>query len=223
MELAQLAVFVRSPAAGSVKTRLHPALGERGAADLYSAFVEDTIALCERVRQIGRVEIALWADGTGSPEVQRWADALGAAPQVQPEGDLGLRLATAFDAGLRGHERVVIIGSDAPTLPLAHIVDAFNVLDEPRLAFGPSNDGGYYVIGASGSARPRFEGVRWSTEQALEDTIGANAEEEIALLPPWYDVDEPADLDILRAHLSVSPGSAPATARCLAALLGSQR
>ena len=108
MELAQLAVFVRSPAAGSVKTRLHPALGERGAADLYSAFVEDTIALCERVRQIGRVEIALWADGTGSPEVQRWADALGAAPQVQPEGDLGLRLATAFDAGLRGHQRVVI-------------------------------------------------------------------------------------------------------------------
>jgi hypothetical protein len=51
----------------------------------------------------------------------------------------------------------------------------------------------------------------------------ANHDLQIAVLSPWYDIDEPADLDILRAHLSARPKSAPATARCLAELVAAQR
>lgn len=223
MEVAQLAVFVRPPAVGAVKTRLQRAFGAEGAAALYRAFVEDTLDLCLRVRDAGRVDLALWTVELDDPFVVAWGRRLGTVPRLQPEGDLGVRLSAAFDEGLRQYERVLIIGSDVPTLPLGLVVDAFNTLDSAPLALGPANDGGYYAIGSTHLVRPRFDGVRWSTPTALEDTVRANHDLEIAMLSPWYDIDEPADVEILRAHLSASPKSAPATARCLAELVVAQR
>lgn len=223
MELAQLAVFARPPAIGEVKTRLGSAFGEDGATALYRAFVDDTLELCARVRDAGRVDLALWTSEIDDPVVAEWGRRLGTVPRLQPDGDLGVRLCAAFDEGLRRHQRVVIIGSDAPTLPLGLLVAAFNALDTAPMALGPANDGGYYAIGATDAIRPCFDGVRWSTPTALEDTVRANDDLPIAMLSPWYDIDEPADLDILRAHLSARPKAAPATARCLADLGTAQR
>jgi rSAM/selenodomain-associated transferase 1 len=217
MELAQLAVFVRPPTSGTVKTRLAMRFGEAGAAQLYQAFVEDTVALCARVRAAGRVDLALWAAGP-DPIVSEWAERLGTSPRIQPEGDLGVRLSAAFDEGLRRYERVVVIGSDMPTLPIELIGAAFESLEESSLMLGPAHDGGYYAIGASKGVQPGFEGVRWSTENALEDTVAANAPREPALIPPWYDIDLPEDLAVLRAHLSVDAAVAPATSKCIAEL-----
>ncbi|MGB5286129.1 MAG: TIGR04282 family arsenosugar biosynthesis glycosyltransferase [Polyangiales bacterium] len=217
MELAQLAVFVRPPTSGTVKTRLAMRFGEAGAAQLYQAFVEDTVALCARVRAAGRVDLALWAAGP-DPIVSEWAERLGTSPRIQPEGDLGVRLSAAFDEGLRRYERVVVIGSDMPTLPIELIGAAFESLEESSLMLGPAHDGGYYAIGASKGVQPGFEGVRWSTENALEDTVAANAPREPALIPPWYDIDVPEDLAVLRAHLSVDAAVAPATSKCIAEL-----
>ena len=218
MGLAQLAVFLRPPEQGSVKTRLARALGEARAAALYEAFVQDTLDLCARVAAAGRVDIELWATALEDPKVSAWGRRIGTVPRLQAGGNLGDRMAAAFDEGLRRYERVVIIGSDAPTLPLSLIVAAFNALDDHSISIGPSNDGGYYAIGAARDARPRFDDVRWSTNTALEDTLAANHPTEVAMLPPWYDVDGPGDLAILRSHLSARPKAAPATARCLAEL-----
>jgi rSAM/selenodomain-associated transferase 1 len=222
MELAQLAVFVRPPTAGTVKTRLAPRFGEEGAARLYRAFVEDTISLCSRVRAAGRVHLAIWSAGSDEA-VSDWAKRLGTTQRIQPEGDLGVRLAAAFDEGLREYERVVIIGSDLPTLPIELIGAAFDSLDNSGFMLGPAQDGGYYAVGASEGVRPSFEGVRWSTDHALADTVKANAPQRPAILPPWYDIDEPEDLDVLRAHLSADSSAAPATARCMAELYRAQR
>jgi rSAM/selenodomain-associated transferase 1 len=218
MGLAQLAVFVRPPEQGSVKTRLGEALGAAQAATLYEAFVHDTLDLCARVAAAGRVDIELWATALEDPRVSAWGRRIGTVPRLQTGGNLGDRMAAAFDEGLRRYERVVIIGSDAPTLPFSLVVAAFNALDDHPISIGPANDGGYYVIGATRDVRPRFDDVRWSTETALEDTLAANQAVEVAMLPPWYDVDGPGDLAILRSHLSVHPRAAPATARCLAEL-----
>lgn len=223
MEPAQLAVFLRPASAGQAKTRLGTLLGSQGAAELYRAFVEDTLALCARVRAAGRVDLAVWSAGPASPEVLRWARDHDAQVHLQPEGDLGQRLCATFDEALPRYERVVIIGSDIPTLPFPLLVAAFDALEQTRLMLGPSNDGGYYAIGASHGFRPSFEGVRWSTVHALSDTLQANAPERAAVIAPWYDVDEPADLDILRAHLSAMPSAASATARCLESLFGAHR
>jgi rSAM/selenodomain-associated transferase 1 len=218
MGLAQLAVFVRPSTEGKVKTRLQPRFGASGATALYEAFVEDALALCARVRDAGRVDLALWSTELDGPGVGAWGRTLGVVPRLQPEGELGERLAAAFDEGLRDYERVVIIGSDLPTLPFRLIASAFDALESSPLALGPANDGGYYLIGASHGLRPRFEDVRWSTSAAFADTVRANQGTEIATLPPWYDVDDESDLEVLRAHLSVQPKAAPATARCLASL-----
>jgi rSAM/selenodomain-associated transferase 1 len=208
---------------GGAKTRLQSAIGERGATALYSAFVMDTLELCERVRDAGRVDVELWATSCDDPVVLEWGRRLGVVPRLQPDGDLSDRLSAAFDEGLSRYERVVIIGSDLPTLPLGLIMAAFDALADAPMALGPANDGGYYAIGATHLVRPRFEGVRWSTTTSLEDTVRANDDLEITMLPPWYDIDDPADLDILRAHLSASPKAAPATARVLAELRAAQR
>ena len=223
MELAQLAVFVRPPTTGKVKTRLAGLFGERGAAGLYRAFVEDTLRLCARVRDAGRVDVALWSAGPDDDIVSDWADRLGVSALLQPQGDLGVKLAAAFDEGLRRYQRVVIIGSDMPTLPIELIGAAFDSLEETPIMLGPANDGGYYAVGASQQVRPRFEGVRWSTADALEDTVKANAPRQVAIIAPWYDIDAPEDLAVLRAHLSVDSGAAPATARCLVELAAAQR
>ena len=222
MELAQLAVFVRPPTSGAVKTRLAARFGDDGAAKLYQAFADDTIALCSRVRAAGRVHLAVWSAGCDEA-VSDWAERLGTSPQIQPEGDLGARLAAAFDQGLRNYERVVVIGSDMPTLPIELIGAAFDSLERHAFMLGPAHDGGYYAIGASRGVRPRFESVRWSTRNALADTVKANAPREPAMLPPWYDIDEPDDLAVLRAHLSVDSAVAPATASCMAELYRTQR
>jgi len=134
-----------------------------------------------------------------------------------------VRLAAAFDQGLRDYERVVIIGSDMPTLPIELIGAAFDSLERSAFMLGPAQDGGYYAIGASQRVRPSFEGVRWSTQNALADTVKANAPRQPAMLPPWYDIDEPSDLAVLRAHLSINSAAAPATAICMAELYRTQR
>jgi len=223
MGLAQLAVFVQPPTAGKVKTRLADVFGKRGAAELYRAFVEDTLGLCARVRSAGRVEMALWSAGPLDQNVSQWANQLGVLVQLQPEGDLGTKLGAAFEEGLRRCQRVVVIGSDSPTLPIGLIGAAFRSLQEAPFVLGPSNDGGYYAVGASHRMRPSFEGVRWSTAHALDDTINANPERQVAIIAPWYDIDEPEDLAVLRAHISVAPDAAPATARYLHKLVGAQR
>ena len=223
MELAQLAVFVRPPTAGKVKTRLAGLFGDRVAADLYQAFVEDTLCLCSRVRAAGLVDVTLWSAGPDDETVFDWARRLDVPTRLQPEGDLGVKLSAAFDEGLRRYERVLIIGSDAPTLPIGLIRAALDYLESAPIVLGPANDGGYYAIGASHSVRPSFERVRWSTPDALQDTLRANADRRIAVLPPWYDIDGPEDLEVLRAHLSLDPTAAPATRRHLADLTRAQR
>ncbi|MBW1755458.1 MAG: hypothetical protein JRJ80_04755, partial [Deltaproteobacteria bacterium] len=90
MELAQLAVFVRPPTAGKVKTRLAALFGERGAAELYQAFVEDTLRLCSRVRAAGPVDVVLWSAGPEDDIVSEWANRMGVPVRLQPEGDLGV-------------------------------------------------------------------------------------------------------------------------------------
>lgn len=218
MELAQLAVFVRPPVAGGTKTRLAESLGDQGAAELYKAFVDDTLRLCERIQSSGRVDVVLWCAGVPDDRVAEWATNVETTVRTQPEGDLGVRLGAAFEEGMTRHERVVVIGSDAPTLPLDLIVAAFDSLAHAPMMLGPSSDGGYYAIGASHRARPSFEGVRWSTSAAFDDTKKANAGLRVAVTSPWYDIDEPSDLRLLRAHLSVDPSAAPTTAMRLSEL-----
>ena len=208
-ETVALIIFARAPRPGHTKTRLIPALGPGGSARLYAAFLKDTLA---RANALDGFEVEVWAAAEAD---QAFFD----SSRLQEGADLGERMSHALQDALTRHERALVIGTDAPTLPEAHLVAAGRALEAHDVVLGPSADGGYYLIGARAPA-PRLEGVRWSSAHTLDDTVASLRGRRLALLRPWYDVDTPGDLRLLRAHLALRPAAAPATAEALAATHG---
>jgi len=206
-------IFGKVPAAGRVKTRLSPALGEAGAAELYQAFLDDVV----RRTGMAGVQRELWVPVRAGAE-ERLADRYGSVRlRWQVAGNLGEKLRAAFaDAFDEGIDRAVVVGSDHPTLPPDRVRSAFRRLGSSPAVLGPSRDGGYYAVGIRRDAWPDaadlFRGVPWSTPRVLEVTRARarSAGLEIGELEPWYDVDDPDDLD--RLHSDVETGSATARA-----------
>ena len=143
----------------------------------------------------------------------------------QRGADLGERERAAFvDLFAAGFRKVVMVGSDLPTLPADHIRQALEQVAPGTAVLGPSEDGGYYLLAlaapATDAALPDlFSGIRWSTAAALEDTLAAarRAGLRVALVPRWRDVDDAAGLARLRDDLEAPAGRAraPETARVL--------
>ena len=198
MSLPQkLMIFAKAPEAGRVKTRLQ--LSGDDAAALHGAFVLDVI---ERHKRPERV-VTVWR--TGDLEHVFWTD-LEVALKTQSEGTLGDRLAEAFCGELTSGSSVVVLGTDSPTLPPALVDAAFAALDEVTCVIGPACDGGYYLLGMRGEVAPVFlDDMRWGTEEVLPRTLKALEESGTShrVLDFWYDVDRPADLALMCAHMPV--------------------
>ncbi len=189
-----LLIFVKHPTPGQVKTRLARELGEESAAEIYRACVELTL---ERLR-VFRCEAAVYVDPPES--VGRITSWLGTGWTLHPQqgGSLGERLAAAmresFEAGAK---RVVVIGTDSPWLQPAQIAAAFNALADHDLVLGPTEDGGYYLIGLSRPAPALFDGVAWSSPEVFGQTqqnaraLGLRT----ASLPAGYDLDHLDDVE----------------------------
>ncbi len=209
-EPTPIAVFARAPRAGRAKTRLIPALGREGAAELYRAFLIDTLRTVQREQQFS---VTVWA--ASAQDAAELESELGTATRIQADGDLGMRMEAALTAGLERSDCALVVGSDCPTLPSRLLREAVWALAEADVVLGPSIDGGYYLIGVRGEAFPLGPDVRWSTRHALADTLRFAKGRRVAQLRPWYDVDTPEDLRLLRLHLALRPSSAPATARAL--------
>lgn len=208
-----VAVFTRAPRPGAVKTRLIPAVGAEGAAELQRAFLADTLA---RAAGLEEVEATVWA--ASEDDAVELSGALSRSVRAQPEGDLGLRMRAALEEGVRRAGWAVVMGSDAPTLPASILRAARRALERSELVLGPAHDGGYYLIGARGRVPELGPSIRWSTRHSLADTVAAAGGSSVTLLRPWYDVDTPDDLRLLASHLARRPSAAPETARTLGAL-----
>jgi hypothetical protein len=118
----------------------------------------------------------------------------------QAAGDLGARLLAALPG--------LILGGDAPTVPLEH-VDA--MLASPAdVTLGPTPDGGFWAIAARRIHPDMFQAVEWSSSFALDQTAAAcrTCGFAVSLGPSWYDVDQPADLERLRADPQIGPRAA---------------
>ncbi|MDP2313748.1 MAG: TIGR04282 family arsenosugar biosynthesis glycosyltransferase [Pseudomonadota bacterium] len=197
-------VIARVPAPGHAKTRLIPALGPEGAAALARAMTEDVIAV---VRASGLPFRVAWTGNTDDA----WVIAQDVPGERQADGDLGAKLRHALrDGG-------IAIGSDAPTLSPTLLVQAAERLADHDAVWAPAFDGGYVLVGARaacGGAGGIFDDVPWSAPDTLAASVARARALGLrhALLPFWYDVDEPQDLSFLATHLRALPPSvAPAT------------
>jgi len=193
--LNRLLLFLRYPQPGQTKTRLIPALGATGAADLQRQIVEYLLA---------RIDCAAWQleihyTGSCLDKMQDW---LGdeRVYYAQCEGGLGERLRFAFDGCFEkdGEGCAIAIGADCPELSLSHIKQAFDALTENDVVLGPAADGGYYLIGLSRFEGALFEKIEWSTSKVLQQTVEKAKQNElsIAKLPVLSDIDRPEDLAI---------------------------
>jgi rSAM/selenodomain-associated transferase 1 len=206
-----LLIVGKAPQAGSAKTRLVPPLSAADAAALYRGFLLDSVALG---LELGWERVSV-VHPTGHR--QALVELLPEPVQLfeQRGGGLVNALASAFEAHLaEGFDRVVLIGSDNPTLPRSPIDEACAALEEFDLSIGPSADGGWYLLGMREPHLGVFENVEWSTPRVHAQTL--DRAERLGLrvhaVEEWYDVDEPNDLERLQRELvDCPPDVAPNT------------
>ena len=186
----RVVVFARAPVPGRAKTRLIPALGAEGAAELAARLTEHSLRAAKAAR-LGPVE--LW----GAPDASHrffaeCARRYGVALRPQVRGDLGSRMHRALAAGTPA----ILIGSDIPAMTAAYLRAAARALGRADVVLGPAGDGGYVLIGMNRAQPSLFRGMAWGGRSVLAQTrrrilrAGLRAQE----LAPLFDVDRPEDL-----------------------------
>ncbi len=184
-----LAVFLKAPRLGQVKSRLAAGIGWDAAMRFHRMQAQRLIRALARDR---RWRTTLWL----TPRYalgHRDLPGMGLRRFDQGRGDLGRRMARPFRLLPRG--AVVLVGSDIPDLDAAIVARAFFLLGSHDAVFGPARDGGYWLVGFKNGWRPRisFANVRWSTRFALGDTLTGLSRARVALLPVLADIDTAAD------------------------------
>lgn len=197
-----LGVFAKQPVAGACKTRLAARMGNEAAAEVARAFLLDTV---ERFATVGDRRCVAYAPGTPVARSD-FEKVCGGRYELwpQPDASLGVRLGAFVEQGLAVESRVVIIGTDSPTLPVELVRRAFELLDQRDCVLGPATDGGFCLIGLRRWQPGLLDGIEWSSSRVLSQVVGRLDEHgfSLGLLPPWYDVDTWDDLCLLRGHLS---------------------
>ena len=198
-----LAVRAKAPVAGQVKTRLVPFLAPAQAAKLYTSLLVD---LATRLRSFGTADRYLAYAPRGAQDSLRKLVPKEFNFVAQRGRDLGERMGNVFaDLLAAGHRSVVLIGSDLPVFPLEFLTRAFALLDGSAtdLVLGPNRDGGYYLIGMRRPVPEVFDGMAWGVNSVFRSTcdriraVGLN----VSRLPPWLDIDTPADVAALSGHI----------------------
>ena len=189
-------LFAKFPAQGMAKTRLQPALGIEGAAQMAHKLLLHSIE--QAVATGFTVELCVSPAPTdpcwqalGLPDSLQWS--------AQAEGDLGLRMLTASQQALARFEHVILIGTDCPSLTTIRIRQAAQQLETQDSVMIPAFDGGYVLFGFKQVAAGLFSNIEWSTASVAKVTQQRLAELSwsVALLAPLPDIDEPEDLQYL--------------------------
>ncbi|MGD9858281.1 MAG: TIGR04282 family arsenosugar biosynthesis glycosyltransferase [Planctomycetaceae bacterium] len=220
-------LFAKQPISGKVKTRLAAEIGPAVAAQLYEAFLTDLLdrfqsAAHRRVLGFSPVGDAAadYFENLAAGRYELW---------TQPETSLGDRVQSFFEDMLSSEVarasspgRVVLIGSDSPTLPRALIEQAFAALETKDCVIGPATDGGFYLIGLRRRSASLFDNIDWGESRVLDQIVRNVVAHDFSLhlLFPWYDVDTVDDLHCLRGHLAAlsaaaEPDLAPRTRQLL--------
>ena len=191
----RIVVFAKAPRPGLAKTRLIPALGAQGAADLAGRMLLHTLEQA-LTSGVGPVELCM----SPGPEAPAWEGLdlpHGLQMSDQGEGDLGQRMARAVDrvTTTLAHP-VLLMGTDCPGLSATHIAQAAQQLQNHDAVLLPAEDGGYVLIGLHAPCPEVFTSMAWSTAEVAGETLRRLAllRRSVWLGPRLHDIDEPGDL-----------------------------
>lgn len=190
--------FAKWPVAGQVKTRLAANLGNEAAKQIH---IELMNAVFLNISAFAFADVQLWfdqyhGDSSGSlGAVGRQLCNAELTYRIQCQGDLGTRMANAFQRSLLHYKKVIIVGSDCPTVDPGYLHQASALLENHDVVLGPAEDGGYVLIGLNRFESGLFADVQWGGAEVLRKTqsnieaLGLSS----GLLDTTWDVDELAD------------------------------
>lgn len=182
-------VFTRNPELGKVKTRLAKTIGEQSALNIYNFLLNHTETV---IRNIDCDKAIYYSVKVRDNDI--WDPSL-YSKHLQQGKDLGKRMYYAFlDAFSEGYKKVVIVGSDLYDLQPKHIENAFRKLDSYEVVIGPSEDGGYYLLGMKTIHSQVFTTKEWGTSTVFENTINDLQNESVFLLEELNDIDVYVDI-----------------------------
>ena len=193
-------VFAKAPTPGSVKTRLIPALGANGAAQLQQQMIKRTLRTA-LAAGLGKTE--LWcAPDAGDPFFEACAQSYAIELRAQGEGDLGVRMARALASALAQGSPGLLVGCDCPALTADYLREADAALARGQDAvFGPAEDGGYMLIGLARAPLPQlFADIPWGSAGVMRETRARLVASGFSWreMDSLWDVDRPEDLARLR-------------------------
>jgi rSAM/selenodomain-associated transferase 1 len=204
MKTTRIILFAKAPVAGRVKTRLIPALGADGAAQLARRMLDHALNIADAA-DVGSLELCA-SPASSHPDWQNIPLPAGCETSDQGDGDLGVRMARAAQRGLANGQNVLLIGADCPALSAQHLRAAAAAMHDNKHSHDavllPAQDGGYLLIGLKIHAASLFEDMPWSTARVAELTLARMAALgwRVAVLDALPDIDRPEDL----IHLSAA-------------------
>jgi hypothetical protein len=204
---AAVGIICKAPRPGAAKTRLAAVIGSEAAAAASACFLRDVAACVEQIPpHVGKKGYGVYAPLGAEAELSQLLppsfDLL-----LQADADFGRVLhGAARELLARGHDCVLLVNGDSPTLPPRFLGDAIDRLRRPgdRVVLGPASDGGYYLIGLKRAHQALFTDMPWGTAAVARLTVErANGIDlECELLPEWYDVDDAETLEWLHHELA---------------------
>ncbi len=200
---ARIIIFAKAPIAGHCKTRLIPALGAEGAANLHQQLLYHSLYMTTQA-QLCPVE--LWcADEPNHPFYQDCQQRFAVQLKQQQGNDLGQRMAHALRQTLEKNSAAIIIGSDCPSLQKADMEAALQTLNNPQYScvLSPAYDGGYVLVGLKQACDSMFQGIHWGSKTVLAETRQQLLNNHINWheLKSHYDIDLPTDLQHLPTNI----------------------
>jgi len=191
---SRLIIFAKAPKAGYSKTRLIPALGSDGAAQLHQQLVNHTLS---NLNNNPFCAIELWcAPDTEHPFFEHCAQQFNITLHQQKGNDLGHRMSHAMRDVLTRTDSAIIIGTDCPTLTQEDLSETVTALKKHDAVIGPAVDGGYYLLGLNQHQGDLFTNINWGSDQVLKQTLQQSQQLKLNhhLLREQQDIDTPADL-----------------------------
>ncbi|PKP26925.1 MAG: glycosyltransferase [Bacteroidetes bacterium HGW-Bacteroidetes-2] len=184
-----LIIFTRNPELGKCKTRLAKTIGDANALNIYKFLLMHTVEITTKLKADTFVYYSdtIWKEDIWNPEIFR--------KKLQQGKDLGERMENAFiDLFKMGYKQIIIIGSDMQDLYQEDIDEAFQALDTFDYVLGPSEDGGYYLLGMNQFKPELFKNKAWGTDTVLRDTLIDLKNEQMQLLEERNDIDVYEDI-----------------------------